>query len=396
MTMGKTFDKRLLGGHSPKQFMRDYWQKQPLLIRNAIDPVELGLSREVLFTLAARDDVESRIVRRHADRWSLEHGPFEPLRASKRDRAHRTSSPWTLLVQGANLSHEPTDRFLRRFEFISRARLDDAMVSYAVDGGGVGPHVDSYDVFLLQVYGQRRWRIAPSRPDARWIANAPLRVLANFDAEHEWLLEPGDMLYLPPGIAHDGVALGECITCSIGFRAPTLNEMAGEFLRSFADALPEGPRYTDPHRQPTHRPARIDEHMVTTLTQHIQKMPFPKAEIGDFLATWLSEPKSHVFFATSNTQMPLKRFVQKAQQVGLRLDQKSIMLYSRRLLCLNGESLNLSTPPWNSLAPALHGFADTRELSASCCQSLVSEPALWNCLHTWHTQGWIVLTDKIQ
>ncbi len=393
MNDGKTAEKRLLGGHGPKQFMQQYWQKQPLLIRNAIDPSELGLSRDILFALATRDDVESRIVRRHADQWILEHGPFEHLQSS---RGSRTKRPWTLLVQGANLSHEATDRFLRRFEFISRARLDDAMVSYAVDGGGVGPHIDSYDVFLLQVYGQRRWSIAPGSPEDHWIAHAPLRVLAEFQSQQEWLLEPGDMLYLPPGVAHDGVAVGECITCSIGFRAPTLNEMTGEFLHSLADSLPEGPRYTDPQRRPTQRAGRIDEHMVKTFTQHMQRMSFPKAAVADFLANWLSEPKSHVFFAAPPARPSIRHFVQKAQQVGLRLHRKSIMLYSGRVLCLNGESLNISAPPWNRLARLLRGFADSRELSASCCRSLTDENALWECLHAWHAQGWIVLIDKIK
>lgn len=203
----------LLGGLTPAQFMRGYWQKKPLLIRQAIPGVASPVSRDALFELAADYDAESRLITHFRNKWQLSHGPFEPgsLPAV-------TRKAWTLLVQGLDLHVDAARALLDRFRFIPDARLDDLMISYATDGGGVGPHFDSYDVFLLQVEGRRRWRVGAQK-DLSLQPDVPLKILENFEPSDEWVLEPGDMLYLPPHIAHDGVAEGECMTCSIGFRA---------------------------------------------------------------------------------------------------------------------------------------------------------------------------------
>src|SRR5438067_2508817 len=173
----------LLGGLTPREFLRRHWQKRPLFVRGALPRFAGVLDERELCALAARDDVESRIVERHGRHYRTVHGPFDNVRAKRRD--------WTLLVSGVNLHHAGADQLLRRFSFVPQARLDDVMVSYATPGGGVGPHVDSYDVFLLQGSGRRRWRIAGG---ASWIASA------------------GDLVYLPPGMRHDGVALDRCFT----------------------------------------------------------------------------------------------------------------------------------------------------------------------------------------
>ena len=192
----------LLGGLSPASFMRRHWQKKPLLVRQAWPGVTPPIDRAALFELAGQPDVESRLLTRFAGDWRLRHGPL-PRRAlpplGKPD--------WTLLVQGLDL-HWPAARdMLDRFRFVPEARLDDLMVSYASDGGGVGPHLDSYDVFLLQVHGRRRWRIGPVH-DRSLVAGLPVKILGQFVPDQDWILEPGDMLYLPPNWGHDGVAVG--------------------------------------------------------------------------------------------------------------------------------------------------------------------------------------------
>ncbi len=183
----------LLGGLSPQQFMSRYWQKKPLLIRQAVPGVKPPIDRPTLFDLAAQDDVESRlIVQKNSGDWSLRHGPV-----ARRSLPKLSQSGWTLLVQGLDLHVPAAHELLNQFRFVPEARLDDVMISYATDGGGVGPHYDSYDVFLLQVHGRRRWRVGPLK-DASLCPDVPLKILSNFEPEYEWLLEPGDMLYLPP------------------------------------------------------------------------------------------------------------------------------------------------------------------------------------------------------
>src|SRR5687767_9412173 len=215
----------LLGGLSPRQFMKRHWQRKPLLVRGAVPGLPPVADRNALFALAGRDDVESRLVEKHDDgRWSLRRGPF-----ARRALPPLARPRWTLLVQGVDLHLDAAHELLQRFRFVPEARLDDLMVSYASDAGGVGPHFDSYDVFLLQAQGRRRWRIGAQK-DLTLRDDVPLKILRHFEPEFDYVLEPGDMLYLPPGYAHDGVAQGECQTYSIGFRAPARGELAQELL----------------------------------------------------------------------------------------------------------------------------------------------------------------------
>ena len=222
----------LLGGLTPREFMQRHWQRRPLLVRGAISGFEPPVSRTDLFALAARDDVESRLVLDTGrSGWSLTHGPIArsalpPLRRPG----------WTLLVQGVDLHDDGAHALLNEFRFVPDARLDDLMISLASDGGGVGAHVDSYDVFLLQASGRRRWRIAHEF-DTALDARAPLKVLRRFVAEQEYVLEPGDLLYLPPNWAHEGVAVGgNCMTCSIGMRAPRRDALAAEIVQRMAES----------------------------------------------------------------------------------------------------------------------------------------------------------------
>src|SRR5665213_2200894 len=285
----------LLGGLSAAGFMRVHWQKKPLLVRAANPGAVPQIDRRRLFELAARDDVESRLIRNDSDRWSVRHGPV-PRRALP----PLAKPGWTLLVQGVDLHDDAAHALLQRFRFIADARLDDAMFSFASDGGGVGPHVDSYDVFLLQTEGRRRWRVGPvARPRLR--PDVPLKMLAGFKARHEWLLEAGDMLYLPPGWAHEGIADGPCITCSIGFRSPAAATLAEEMLQRLAEAAAEdgedsGKVYTDADAVPASSPARIPATLQRFADVAVAAAVRDRRGRHRALGEVLSEPKPGTWF----------------------------------------------------------------------------------------------------
>src|SRR6185312_15025270 len=269
----------LLGSLTPECFMREYWQKKPLLIRQAIPGFSPFLNRNDLFALARRDDVESRLITRFSHQWEMKSVPFTRLPAVSR-------KAWTLLVQGVNLHDDAADALLRRFRFLPDARLDDLMISYATDGGGVGPHFDSYDVFLLQAQGQRRWRIG-SQSDLDLVDGLPLKILSDFRPEEEYVLDPGDMLYLPPHYAHDGIAIGECMTCSIGFRAPAWQELGEAFLQFMADSIDLPGRYSDPDLAPAKHPARLDSSLLEKMTHELKKLRFTDEDMAIFVGEYL-------------------------------------------------------------------------------------------------------------
>ena len=277
----------LLGGLTPQAFMRRHWQKKPLLVRGAYPGGTPPIARAELFELAARDDVQSRLIV-HADAgWKLAHGPF-----ARRALPSLKQPCWTLLVQGVDTQLDSAHRLLSNFRFVPDARLDDLMISYASDGGGVGPHVDSYDVFLLQLHGQRRWRVGRC-PNPRFQAGLPLKILERFEAQHDWLLEPGDMLYLPPGWGHDGVAVGECVTASIGFRAAARDEVAHQVLQRLLDAAEPDeaapPRlYRDPDQVAVAQPGRIPAALQAFAADAVARAAADRAGLDCGLGEWLS------------------------------------------------------------------------------------------------------------
>jgi len=277
----------LLGGLSAADFLARHWQKTPLLIRRAIPGWTSPITPDELAGLACEDGVESRLVTRRRGKWAVRHGPFDEA-----DFGKLPATDWTLLVQGVDLWEPEVAALRERFRFVPDWRLDDVMVSYAPPGGGVGPHVDQYDVFLLQGLGRRRWRIggaAELRP--AWLPDQPLKLLAAFEPAQEWVLEPGDMLYLPPGWAHDGVAEDDCLTFSIGFRAPSVAELAGRFAAAVADAEDEERRYADPDLEPPANPGEIPEAAIERVRAYLAE----KLDDRRFLAGWLggllTEPK---------------------------------------------------------------------------------------------------------
>lgn len=372
MNVDPTVKTALLGGMSPEQFMRRHWQKRPFLIRQAVPEAKPPLDRAALFELAGRDDVESRLVEQQAGGWKLRHGPFERRQIPPLGRAG-----WTLLVQGLDLHVPAAHELLSRFRFVPEARLDDLMISYASDGGGVGPHTDSYDVFLLQVSGRRRWRAGPVTDEAL-VPDMPVKLLANFKATEEWVLEPGDMLYLPPRWGHDGVAVGaDCMTCSIGFRTPTPTELARDVLQRMIDALeaPAGERhYRDPAGSATATPGLIPPHLQDFAARAVIDALNDANSLACAVGEALTEPKPIVWFAGGE---PL------VAGQGARLDARSRMMYDARHVFINGESFRAAGKD----ARLMHRLADQRRLSARELAAL--GPDARELLNDWACDGWI-------
>ncbi len=340
----------LLGGLSPSSFMRRHWQKKPLLVRQALPGVVAPLARAPLFALAASDAVESRLVVHAAGGWTLRHGPV-PRRALP----PLTQPGWTLLVQGLDLQVQAAHELLARFRFVPDARLDDLMLSYASDGGGVGPHLDSYDVFLIQVQGRRRWRIGRAA-DRSFVDGLPLKILRHFEPEHDWLLEPGDMLYLPPLWAHDGVAVGECMTASVGFRAPGQAELARELLARLAQDIESESQqrpYGDGAQQATATPGAIPAPLQAFAAKALQAALRDPQALQRCLGEWLSEPKARVWFDAVTRRATLGD--------GLVLDRRTRMMYDARHVFINGESFRASGRD----ARLLRQLADQRCLTAA-------------------------------
>jgi 50S ribosomal protein L16 3-hydroxylase len=335
----------MLGKLSARRFLRRYWQKTPLFMPQALPGFNGVIDSRALATLATRDDVESRIVEKRAGRWQTQHGPFEKPRIKKKNA--------TLLVSGVNLHVAAAEELLRRFAFIPQARLDDVMVSYATPGGGVGPHIDSYDVFLLQGPGRRRWRVGAK----------------------EYVARPGDLLYLPPGLEHDGVALDECYTYSIGFRTPRGTELGAAFLdwlheRGLPDAV-----YRDPQLTPVVHPAQIPSGMLAFTEKLLSRVRWSRRDVTDFLGRYLSAPKPHVVFSRS-----------AGRGEGVRLDARSQLLYRGERFFLNGESLSV---PKRAL-PGLKEFADHRVCDLD---RLAPIRAL---IGQWQQAGYVHYTNKVK
>lgn len=272
----------VLGGISAREFLRDYWQKKPLLIRQAIPGFQSPISPDELAGLSLEEEVESRLVIEHgAQPWELRRGPFtEETYQSLPER------DWTLLVQAVDQFVPEVSELLEHFRFLPSWRIDDVMISYAAPGGGVGPHFDNYDVFLLQGYGKRRWRIGQMcDSQSPLMKHADLRILADFEGSDDWVLEPGDMLYLPPRLAHLGTAVDECMTYSVGFRAPSAAEVLTHFTDFLAQFLPDEERYSDPDISPSDDPHQIQHDALDRLKKLIQE------HMGDerLLLTWFGQ-----------------------------------------------------------------------------------------------------------
>jgi 50S ribosomal protein L16 3-hydroxylase len=388
----------LLAGLTPRQFLSRHWQKKPLLIRQAIPGFSGPLTRAAMLRLAASADLETRLVSRQDGRWDLTHGPI-----TRSMLAALPARNWTLLVQGLNHVDADADALLRRFDFIPRARQDDVMVSYAVPGGGVGPHLDSYDVFLLQGAGRRRWRIGMQtaglqnggiQDAAAFKPGLPLKILQRFKPQHEWVLEPGDMLYLPPGYAHEGTALTECFTYSIGFRAPSHNELRVGFLDYLHDMLPSrdtGGMLRDPGLRPALKPGALPPAMLTQAQKVLRELQWDKALVADFLARSLSEPKPHIVFSPPARPLGEAAFAAALKRHGAALDAKSLMVYDGARIYLNGEEVPVPAgAAGKNVTGALKQLADRRSIVAG----KTFAPALGRLLRSWYVYGFVHVDGK--
>jgi 50S ribosomal protein L16 3-hydroxylase len=361
----------LLGGLTPAQFMKRHWQRKPLLVRGAVPGMQALVPAARLFELAARDDVESRLVVQDRGGWTLRQGPL----------ARRAIPPakrvgWTLLVQGMDLHDAGVHALLQGFRFVPEARLDDLMISHASDGGGVGPHFDSYDVFLLQAQGRRRWRIGRQK-DLTLQPDVPLKILAHFEPEQEFVLEPGDMLYLPPRYAHDGIAEGECQTYSIGFRAQRQGQLARDLLSQLAEDAQDTVSdvlYQDRGQPATTTPGAIPSALQAYAHEAVAAALRQRDALDRALGESLTEPKSTVWFERQRVPRVLRAVV---------LDARTRMLYDKRHIFMNGES-------WRAAgrdATLMRRLADQRRLQAADLAG--ASDAARDLLRQWYEAGWL-------
>lgn len=356
--------------------MRDYWQRKPRLIRAALPEFTPPVDRAQLFDLARDPRVESRVVSAFDGQWAVQQGPF--LRLPSVRKSH-----WTLLVQGVDLHRDSARELLSRFRFIADARLDDLMISYATDGGGVGAHVDSYDVFLLQAYGRRRWRISQQR--GLQAKPGPLNRVDGFRHSQEWILDAGDMLYLPPGVVHEGVAVGECLTYSIGFRAPSYQQLLEPWFADYAEHAEPPGRYADPKPVAAARPAELPQRMTREVHAKLARHRPQRNDTERFLLRYLTEPKATTIFDAPRRALSPAKFSHAAVARGIVLDRRTRLVYARTTIGINGESI--SSPVGSIIA--IKELADRRELSPP--QPTRMSAAVWELLYQWYVAGWLTL-----
>ena len=294
-------------------FLENYWQKKPLLIRAAFPDYQTPISAEELAGLACEDFVESRIILENTtdNKWQLETGPFSESRFSDLPETH-----WTLLIQGLNKIFPAFDDLLHEFNFIPSWRVDDLMASYAVPAGSVGPHIDQYDVFLLQASGRRKWKVSEEQIDAdNFIANSPLKIIKDFNKESEWILEAGDMLYLPPAVAHFGIAMEDCMTFSIGFRAPSHAELLSAYLDEHLTKLNDNLRYQDPDLSTKQNNGEISANAINKIQEILLAQFSDKSNIEDwfgrFITEYLNDDESEIKTNTISTDEFISVFKNK-------------------------------------------------------------------------------------
>ena len=366
----------LLGGLTVNEFLRDYWQKKPLLVRQAVPGFKGLLNPKQLIELSCLDDAQARLVQQPRGAWQLAHGPFES------DEIAKLRGKWSVLVQGVNHALPEATELLKCFNFIPHARLDDLMVSYATKGGGVGPHFDPYDVFLLQGLGHRRWQISTQK-DRTLIEGAPLRILKKFHIEQEWVLEAGDMLYLPPQCGHNGIAEDDCMTYSIGFRTPTYQELSEQFLVYLQDRICVDGVYADPDLKTQIHPSELSKEMLQQVAGAIAKVKWDDEDVANFLGSYLSEPKPHIYFDVPARPLSAARFELALNTHNVELDLQTQMLCDNRSVFMNGESHEVGKASYRQLRE----LADTRELPSA---SKLTREAV-ELLHEFYLDGYLKL-----
>ena len=395
-------DNPLASKAASELFVRRHWQRRPVVIRQAFDAAALAaltaprdaaaepdreLSTATMWALAAEEATEARLIRRRGTRWSLAHGPFAADEQPRPDHKQ-----WTLLVQSVDHHLNDASALLHRFNFLPQCRLDDLMISVAGDQGGVGPHKDSYDVFLLQLAGTRHWTLGAPGEHALQ-PDQPLRLVEAFDTTAEITVGPGDMLYVPPGWIHDGVAQGPCMTASIGFRAPTRAELLTAWWQACAERDddeidPTGPRqYRDKVSATTaaqwrRQPGQLPVEMMASLEHWLGKWTPTAAEMREFIGCYLTEPKTSVWFERP-TPVQCRQFNAQAKRNGVQLDRRTRISFQARTIFINGE-------PWVSdrpLSAALKRLASQRRLDGDAFSHLTPDDQ--DSLSLWHDSGWL-------
>jgi len=296
---------------SSSDFLSNFWQQKPLLMRNALRGYEFPLSPDELGGLSCEDEVESRLVIEHgATPWELRHGPFDDDTFAGLPEDH-----WTLLVQDVDKYVPEVSELLHLFEFIPSWRVDDIMISYAEDGGSVGPHTDTYDVFLIQAMGKRRWQISTEDfTHAELMPDLSVKVLREFNSQQEWILEPGDILYLPPGVAHWGVSQGECMTYSVGFRAPSEQEMVADFTDYLLQHIPEHLHYLDPSLELQVNPGEIRAPVFERVSHRLAHWLNDPAMIRRWFGCFSTELKAHLVIDAPEQLLDEVQFLAMLQQ----------------------------------------------------------------------------------
>ncbi|CAM8388452.1 JmjC domain-containing protein [Candidatus Methylopumilus planktonicus] len=323
----------ILGKISNDVFLKKYWQKKPLLIRDAIKNFKSPITEKDLFKIAQNETAISRLIEYKDAIWQVKYGPFK-----KSDLPKKTNTSWTMLVQNIN-HHVPfAESFLNLFKFIPYARLDDLMVSFATKKGSVGPHYDSYDVFLFQAHGEREWKISDQKKFSLDKKSA-IKIITNFKTKNTWVLKPGDMLYLPPNVGHWGISQSDdCLTYSIGFRAPGTFEIQSKFLDFIQDNLitNQNDLYKDPNLNLQKNPAEINLNMIKKIQQIVNQLRWNAKSINTFIGQLLTEPIEGAVFETSKP-LTLEIFKKDLIRKPLKLNPKTRMLFIKNNFYINGE-----------------------------------------------------------
>jgi len=386
-TSNSSYHPSFPGDISVESFLHDYWQKEPLLIRNAFPGIESPLTPDELAGLACEDDANARIVfEQHAQgHWHVLHGPLH-----EDDFSTLPEKNWTLLVTDVEKKVPAAKQLIDCFRFIPDWRIDDLMISYAPEGGSVGPHTDAYDVFLIQTQGQRRWMINKDFDDA-CLDGTELRILQHFSAADDWILNPGDMLYLPPNIAHHGIALNECMTCSIGFRAPAVSNMVGEYAEFIAADIDPALRYQDPDRVCQQYPAEISPGALAQIkTLLAAQLTVDNDSLLRWFGEFSSEPRSGMHTHPPDTLLTSYNDLLANLTAGSIIAQSPVskFLFSRdndaALLFVDGSSYATSL----TFAATL---TDTRELPARQLLESIKDQADQQALLDLYNNGCLLI-----
>lgn len=400
------------GSISVAEFLAQFWQQKPLLLRRFVDPGSVDTGLETLLSFAQQDDISSRLIRVRNQDWSMQEGPFDALPSLR-------TKQWTILLQGMDRSLDQAYALRLAFGFLPHARIDDVMISVATAGGGVGAHLDEYDVFLVQGHGQRQWRWG-YQSDHHFQANKPLKLLEHFEPQFEAVLEPGDCLYLPPRWAHEGVALSPCSTWSVGFRAPSRQEFLQYFLLEAAESVAgANPRYQDMRQAMTKQAGRIPVALAEQLKQWAMSFRSEQQLVEQALGRFLSEPAANAWFDSPAKSLSRLQWLKKALTHGLALHPASRMVYDTKSVWLNGEKLARPCPLLRQLADQRYinanqiksavpeGITDTlsngpttykdpvtKRQDARECKKTVEFQPLFDSLFTCYQQGWLGFHDR--